>query len=352
MSIGAIVSANGSAGAVFPQPELITIDEGGMRPATFSLGYTLNLKNGDFQLLNSRELGPDAQVVLQVAPGGEQQTLISGMVLQQSVEYSTGGDGSALVVRGADRGSLLNREQRCRVWSDVTDSSLVEQICSSHGLIPRCEATGCVHAETSHSLVQRESDLELIYRLARRNGYWFWLSYDSSGQVVTAHFQKPPQGERPSLTLSLRAGAANLDELSLLWDVDRPTAVSARQLDLVSLSPNDASIDRSPLPCMASHSLADLVSEPRIRQLAVPVSDQADLQARAEALLMESGWFVTARASGRLSRLGGVVRPNSVVTLDGLGSRHSGNYLVSRVRHRIDSDDHLMTMDLMRNGWN
>jgi phage protein D len=286
------------------------------------------------------------------------------MVLQQAVDYCVGGDGSALGVRGADRSSLLNREQRCRVWSDVTDSSLVQQICSGHGLIPRCEATSCVHAETGHSLVQRESDLELIYRLARRNGYWFWLSYDSSGQAVTAHFQKPPQGERPSLTLSLRAGAANLEGLSLLWDVDRPTAVSARQLDLASLSPNDASIDRSPLTCMARHSLADLVSEPRIRQLAVPVSDQADLQSRAEALLMESGWFVTARAMARLallsresravarlSRLRRVVRPNSVVTLEGVGSRHAGSYLVARVQHRIDSDDHLMTLDLIRNGW-
>lgn len=352
MSIAALVSSNASGTSDFPQPELVTIDEGGMRPATFSLAYTLNLKNGDFELLDSAALGPDAEVLLQVAPGGEQQTLLSGMVLQHSLDFSVGGDGSSLVVRGADRSALMNREQRCRVWSDVTDSAVVEQICASHGLIPRSEATSCVHAESGHSLVQRESDLELIYRLARRNGYWFWLEYDATGQGVTAHFRKPPQQAPPSLTLSLRAGSANLDELSLGWDVDRPTAVSARQLDLASLAPNDGSVGRSPLPCMATHSLADLVREPRTRQLAVPVSDQADLQARAEALLMESGWFVTARVTARLSRLGSVARPNRVVALDGAGSRHSGTYLVSRVLHRIDADDHLMTMDLMRNGWN
>ncbi len=352
MSIGAIVSSDGSDPSAFPQPELVTVDEGGLRPATFSLEYGLNLINGDFQLVGDRSLGPDAELVLHVAPGGERQTLLSGMVLQHSLDFRVGGDGSRLVVRGADRAALLNREQHCRVWNGVTDSAVVEQICSSHGLIPRCQTTSSVHDDRGHCLVQRESDLELIYRLARRNGYWFWLEHDATGRTVTARFESPPVEGTPSQTLSLRAGSANLDQLSLGWDVDRPTAVSARQLDLASLRPNDGSVARSPLPCMAAHSLADLVREPRTRQLAVAVSDQADLQGRAEALLMESGWFVSARVTARLSLLGSVVRPFTLINLDGVGARHSGRYLVSRVLHRIDGSDHLMTIDLVRNGWN
>jgi len=51
-------------------------------------------------------------------------------------------------------------------------------------------------------------------------------------------------------------------------------------------------------------------------------------------------------------RLKSVVRANTVVTLHGAGSRHSGTYLVSHVVHRIDDDDHWMDVTLVRNAWN
>lgn len=352
MSLGAIVSSSGSADSSFPQPDVVIVDEGGLRPATFSLSYALQLRDGDFQLLTNDLLGPDGAVVVQVAPDGARQTLIKGAVLQHAVDFAIGGDGSALLVSGADLTAAMGWEHRNRVWCDVSDSMVVEQICGRHGLVPRVEATSGTHVEAKHSLVQRESDLEFVYRLARRNGCWFWLESDPSGQIVTAHFARPPVGGQPTVQLSVRAGTANVDAIGLTWDIDRPTGVSATQLDLNSLSANDGNLDRSPLNCLADNALVDIVRTPRTRQLAVPVSDQADLQARSEALLIEAGWFVTARVTASLSRLRSVVRANTIVALDGVGSRHSGNYLVSRVLHRIDDADHTMTIDLVRNGWN
>ena len=42
----------------------------------------------------------------------------------------------------------------------------------------------------------------------------------------------------------------------------------------------------------------------------------------------------------------------TTVSLNGLGTRHSGQYVVSRVTHDITPADHVMTIDLARNGWN
>jgi len=352
MSLGAILSPSGMPGSGFPQPDVVVVDEGGLRPSTFTLSYGLTLRNGDFELLHQSFLDPDADVVVQVAPEGSLQTLLKGFVLGQSIEFHVGGDGSSLQVVGADQSARLNQEHRCMVWSDATDASVVQQICGQHGLTPITDATATVHATNKHSLVQRETDLEFIHRLARRNGFWFWVDADSSAQILTAHFVRPPVSSASSATLSVRAGSATVDGISLQWDTDRPSAVSAQQLDLASLSPNDVNVARSPLSGLASQALADVVKSPRTRQLAVPVSDQADLQARAEALLIEAGWFVSARVTARLSVLKTVVRANTVVTLDGVGTRHSGTYLVSRVVHTIDAEDHVMTIDLVRNGWN
>jgi hypothetical protein len=76
------------------------------------------------------------------------------------------------------------------------------------------------------------------------------------------------------------------------------------------------------------------------------------LNARAEAMLIDHGWFVTARVVARLSVLKKVVRAHTQVTLNGVGARHSGSYVVSKVVHDITPADHVMTIDLIRNGWN
>jgi hypothetical protein len=47
--------------------------------------------------------------------------------------------------------------------------------------------------------------------------------------------------------------------------------------------------------------------------------------------------------------LGVVLRAGSVVSLSGVGSLHSGNYLVWSVHHKITPDVHTMRFVLVRN---
>ena len=50
--------------------------------------------------------------------------------------------------------------------------------------------------EDGHALVQRESDLRFVRRLARRNGFLFWITRRREQGIETAHFRRPPVGER------------------------------------------------------------------------------------------------------------------------------------------------------------
>jgi phage protein D len=351
MDLGAVVSAAGIANTGFPQPTSLRVDEGFLRPATFTLSYDTNIQDGDLAPLSHDALGPDCPVVIQVSVDGQMETLMKGSVLRQAASLKVGGEGS-LDVMGADATAGMNRDFHTKVWNDSTDAMIVQQILGQYGFVPQTDSTTGTHSESMHSLVQRETDLQFVYRLARRNGFWFWLKADGTGNVLTAHFRKPPLNDDSGITLSIRNGQSNVEDLALQWDIDRPTAVDAKQFDLVSLSANDGGQTRSPLNTLGNKALAEVVQHPRTTQLAIPASDQADLQARAESLLIESGWFVSARLIAKVSVLKKVVRAQSVVTLDGVGARHSGKYLVASVLHDIRDSDHLMTIDLIRNGWN
>ena len=47
--------------------------------------------------------------------------------------------------------------------------------------------------------------------------------------------------------------------------------------------------------------------------------------------------------------VGAAVRAHTIVTLGGVGKRHSGKYLCAAVTHRIDEGAHAMSVSLLRN---
>ncbi len=118
-----------------------------------------------------------------------------------ALHFEHGGAGSYLEVRGSDTAITMDREASSTIWTDVTDSDAVS-ILSSYGLVPDVDSTSAGHYETKHVMVQRESDLSFVRRLARRNGFIFWVTCDPSG-IETAHFRKPPVDAPPAMTLKI-----------------------------------------------------------------------------------------------------------------------------------------------------
>jgi len=83
--------------------------------------------------------------------------------------------------------------------------------------------------------------------------------------------------------------------------------------------------------------------------LTVPADNAGQLSRRAAALLRESEWFVHCTGEADLSALHVVLRAGAVVSVEGVGSVHSGKYLVWSVRHVIDQKSHKMRFVLVRN---
>ena len=78
-------------------------------------------------------------------------------------------------------------------------------------------------------------------------------------------------------------------------------------------------------------------------------ADAPELTQRTAATLREAGWFVRCRGETSVDRLGALLRVGTVVTIEGAGSLHSGNWFVWNVRHKITIDAVNLEFTLLRN---
>ncbi len=339
---------NGLPDPTLAQPVRVEVTEQVGAATTFSLSYDFNIESGDYALLNESRLGPDAELAVRVRDGLLFAVLVRGPVTRQRISVVSGGDGSVLDVMGADATATLGRESKVQVWPVTTDAAAIMQLLAAAGLAPLVVLPSTVvHTELKNALVQRESDLHLIRRLARRNGCWLWLEYDPVAAIPVARVERPPVYLPALVQLHLAGAQRNVDKAVIEWDVDRVAAADAANRDTFGASDIDGSIARSPLTGLAEQSLADIVGSSRKARLTAAVDDAGDLMARSEAALIEDGWFVRASLTVNERTLGHVVRAPSVVELHGAGTRHSGKYMVGRVVHHIDDDDHWMDITLL-----
>lgn len=353
MPLGCEVLPNGAPDPTLAKPARVEVTEEVGASTTFALFYDFHIEEGDLALLKEPRLGPEAEIAVRVPDGDALAVLVRGPVTRQRISVVTGGEGSVLEVIGADATVAMAREAQVQVWPSISDADAITQLFGSAGIPPKVDLPSSVtHTETKNALVQREPDLHFIRRLARRNGCWVWLEYEPMAALASARVQRPPLDAEPAVELHLAGEKRNIDIATIEWDVERVVSADAAARDPFGGGDMDGATDRSPLSGLANLALADIVTKPRKARLTVPVDDAGDLMVRSEAALIEQGWFVTAKLTVRARRLRRVVRAHTVAALRGAGSRHSGKYLVWRVKHTIDDDDHTMDVTLVRNGWN
>lgn len=350
MGLGASIAVDGKVDDQLGGATWVEVHERAGEPSTFRIRYELDIGRGDVPLLVDPRIDAGSKLSVLVPSGGTTYCLVKGPVHGQHIHLEHGGPGSWVEVRGADSASAMDREARAAVWAEATDSDVVANIAQRHGLVPDVETTQTRHSEKKHTLVQRESDLQFVHRLARRSGRLFWVSADARG-IETAHFKRPSLGDPPAAKLEINQAAPKVQSLDITWDAERPTRIVAHQLDLNSKGDIDGGVDRSPLAALAKRDLAASTGDTRSAFLAAPADDVGDLRARAEGALIEALWFVRLTCEVRLDSLGALVRAPGVVELLGAGKRHSGRWFVAAVRHTIDPALHRMELDLARNAW-
>jgi phage protein D len=350
MALAALIAVSGKVDDGLGSASWIEVHERLGQPSTYRIRYEIAADAGDYSMLTDSRLDAGSVLSVLVQGSGTKECLVKGPVGSQRIHFEHGDAGSYVEIRGSDSAIAMDREAKSALWSDVTDSDAVNAIVGTYGFVPDLDSTQAGHYENKHVLVQRESDLSFVRKLARRNGFLFWVTSDALG-IETAHFKKPPLGGQSAAKLAINRVPPAFTFLDLRWDVERPTSVEGTQLDLNALSDIDGGARESGLDKLGSSDLATITGDTRSIFLAPPADDAGDLQGRAAGALVESNFFIRATGETALSITGAPIRAHTVIELDGAGSRHSGKYFVGGVRHTISPDSHLMEVELLRNGW-
>jgi phage protein D len=352
MGIGVIIKIGGADDEELTgSAALAEVHERMGEPTTYKIEFAIDANDAqELPLLSDGRLGPGADLAVSVPLDTQEHVLVRGPVHGQRVRLLHGVSGSWLEVVGSDKCIELDREIKMRVWDAVTTSDVVRTIAGEYGLRADIEDTKEQHVEDKHALIQRDTDLRFVRRLARRYGFLFWITSDARGQH-TAHFRRPQLDGEPSATLKINQESPTINSLDVSWDVERPTRAIAAQLSLQDKQDIVGDVVKSPLKALGKRDFAAIAGGTRTLQLIAPVDDSDDLTARAEGALIEAGWFVRASCETYLHALKSLVRAHSVVEVQGAGALHSGKYFVSGVRHVVDSTSHVMELELCRNAW-
>lgn len=311
---------------------------------------------GDLTEVSSDRFKPFSNLaVIATSEGKADECIFDGYVLAHKLHLETGVTASTLQIWGQDASWLMNLEEKTREWVDVTDASVANTIFNNYDISPSAdnsEDDSPSHTESGYSLMQRASDIQFLRNLARRNGKLCRVACTSTPGERTGYFAKPKLDGDAVVTFKPNESETwNVRALDFDWDITKPSAVKASQALFNDPSPDgvSADLDDSGLTLLGDRSLLDFAGKPMTVLLTAPVEDAGELRLRAQSLLREAGWFVRCEGEADVSRLDTILRVNTVVQIEGVGSLNSGKYYVWSVRHSLTADAHKMKFVLVRN---
>lgn len=336
--------------------QLLEVEENADRPGTLLMRLPVNrTSSGDLQFVGDGTFEPNTNVTVLVTPAGQAaQCIFDGYVLSWHLHLDRTSGASTIEVWAEDASWLMSIGDTVREWTGMTDGEVANEIFSAYGFTPADANTdddSPQHDPDQHSLFQRGTDLQFLRGLARRNGKLCRVACTDTPGDRTGYFITPAVDGDPAATISLVDPETwSVDSLEFDWDVMRPTEVDASQVpldddseDSVDGSSTDsglAPLDERDYPTYAGQATTLLLTA---------TADAPELTLRTAATLREAGWFVRCHGETTVDRLGATLRVGSVVTIEGAGSLHSGNWFVWSVRNQITVDMVKLQFTLLRN---
>ena len=354
MGLGIIITVNNRANQELTNlASIVEVTERIDEAIVYKIRFSIDVCSEDTGTIYEDVTDPGSILGVLVEVNNTLHCLVSGPVTNQDVNLEQGGAGSWLEVSGTDTSHLMDAAP---VFHNLTgnDADIVRSILSpKYAKTVDVESTpDSSHEEEKHSQVQRETDLSFVRRLAQRNGFHLWFTYDKEGNA-TAYFKSRNLQGKPVADLTVNLEKANVDNLQFKWNIKPPTEVEGKQIDLKTKETIGDKVTLDKSESLGSKSLKDVAGKvANAMQLSPPADDGGTMKKRAEAALREAQWFLNATCKTTVSRICKLVRSHTLVNVQGAGSRYSGKYYVSGVKHTIDSSAHAMDIELSRNSWN
>ena len=205
-----------------------------------------------------------------------------------------------------------------------------------------------IHDEEVSTIIQRETDIQFLKRLALRNGYECFVDGD------TGYFRPPAVSDSPQPVLAVHFGdETNVNRLALEVNALTPANVAMFQVDRIDGKILDAAADSARHPAWGAKQLADYLQPgmpPGLVYIGQTVTTgNSEMTGLCQGLYDRGEWFVTGHGEVAANEYGSILKPRRTVTIKGIGETHSGVYYVTHVTHAFTSGGYTQAFRVKRN---
>ncbi len=276
------------------------------------------------------------------------EEIISGYITHVKPHFDPDPSQCTLEIWGMDNSVQMDREEKLKDWPNKKDSDIASEIFNQYGITPVVEDTAIVHDEAVSTIIQRETDIQFLKRLALRNGYECYVDGEKGC------FRKPQVNAAPQPVLAAFFGdETNLNRISLQINALEPANVAMSQIDRVSKTILEVSAANSQLKLLGKKDAAGLpaagISQGQVHIGMTVTTGNPEMTALCQGIYHQAEWFLTGDGEIIGNHYGHVLKPRRTVTIKGIGETYSGVYYVSHVTHSFTSAGYSQFFRVKRN---
>ncbi len=161
-----------------PAPDLFAdllemeVEEDHKMASMFRIRISMHREDqGTWTYLDDERLRLWTKIEVRVTAGDDTTSLIQGYLTQMSAHIDSDENSSYLELKGMDATCLMNLEEKIKDWPNQSDSDIATQIISNYQLTAQADDTGVIHDDKVSTIIQRDTDIQFLKRLAKRNGF-------------------------------------------------------------------------------------------------------------------------------------------------------------------------------------
>ncbi len=275
----------------------------------------------DFEQSNSSTFIPGNTITIQLGYHGNVETVFEGIIIRHGVKVRN--QTSILTIEAKDTAIALTAARKSAYYIDKTDSDVIEELAGSFS--PDVDSTSVSH----HQLIQyNATDWDFILTRAEANGM---LVLTDDGTLIV---KKPDTTSDPVLTITYGDNIYEFEaEMDARHQIQQITSHSWDYTQQAVETSDPGSSDYTENGNLSSDDLAGVLAA-EVELIHGGHLEASQLQAWSDSWSLRNH---LSKSVGRVQVDGSsLVKPGTMISLDGVGDRFNGTVLVTGVLHRYE----------------
>lgn len=312
-------------------------------------------ENGNWTKEDKNLIEPFFPVRVEIKNGSNTYVpLIDGPIVGFDSRMHTEPGKSSITSIVQDSSVYLNREEKIEFFEKKSDHEIAREIFGKfdkHIFPLDIETTPKPPGTLPSVVVQRGTGMQLLRFLARRQGmHAYVIPGDNPGKSVGC-FKSFPTKNDGQPPLILLGKDRNIETFDVRYDAQLPCKVKASTLSVTDKSIKTVKSNFGNIKLMGKE--ATFKKEEDTSTLILPPyqGESVDLEKAVAAEATNSSYSleVTGNVLGTFYQ--GVLRPYSVVSVEGVSERLRGDYLITKVTHNISRWTYSQSFSAKRNAF-